>query len=98
MSTKKEPDWLQGYEDEDEDEDEDGECDHKPKQSQLYSNNKEEVQSIRNAISIIIIIVFMILILLTSWVNIEEGKFHSILILWQMLRTKRTNLGHLSWP
>lgn len=50
-------------------------CDHCPIQSSLYANNEKLIDQILTIMYILLMMLFMGLIFLTSWKNIEKGKF-----------------------
>jgi hypothetical protein len=72
-----EPKWLQQSDDIDDDNEEDPTkpCDHKPRQSVLFYENKEFLEKLQMWLYICLIVGFMFLILLSSWVNLEKGNF-----------------------
>lgn len=49
--------------------------DHQPVQSSLYANNEERIDQLQSLLYMIVVVLFMVLIFLTSWKNIEQGKF-----------------------
>ncbi len=62
--------WLESEEGK-----EPGDCDHSPRQSELYATRAKDIEHFRDVLGFIVYGLFMILILLSSWINLEEGKF-----------------------
>lgn len=50
-------------------------CDHCPVQSSLYANNEHLIDQIQTIVYVLVMVLFMALIFLTSWKNIEKGRF-----------------------
>lgn len=48
---------------------------HTPVQSHLYTNNKENIKGVQEMLYAMIIVLFASIVLIGSWVNLEEGKF-----------------------
>jgi hypothetical protein len=48
---------------------------HRPRQSWLYSQHAELIRRARDATGYTAMALFLLLVLLTSWINLEEGRF-----------------------